>query len=71
MTIYDVGHQHDTAYIAMEFVEGESLDTFLKAGKVMTFAQLSDLAHGLCAGLDFAHKARTSFIATSSQQTSC
>ncbi len=57
VTIYDVGDEEGVAYIAMECVEGSSLDAVLRAGRELSFTQIADTALELCSGLDFAHAA--------------
>jgi serine/threonine-protein kinase len=34
VTIYDIGEVNDRPYIAMELLEGESLDAYMKSGSV-------------------------------------
>ncbi|REJ84735.1 MAG: PEGA domain-containing protein [Acidobacteria bacterium] len=56
VTIFDVGQEDDVAFIAMEFVQGQTLDQMLRSGDTITFEEICDIADGLCAGLDFAHQ---------------
>ncbi|MCH7825554.1 MAG: serine/threonine protein kinase [Acidobacteria bacterium] len=55
VTIFDVGKEGDLYYIAMEYVEGLSLDTVLGQKGVLSFKEVSDLACELASGLDYAH----------------
>jgi len=55
VTIFDVGKEGDLYYIAMEYVEGLSLDTVLGQKGVLSFKEVSDLAWELSSGLDYAH----------------
>ena len=57
VTIYDVGQEDDTTFIAMEFVKGRSLEQLLREGDVLSFQRIGELANGICAGLDYAHEA--------------
>src|SRR5262245_48769341 len=56
LTIYDIGRDETTAYIAMEWVEGETLRARLARGR-LPMRQLLDLAHQLAEGLAKAHAA--------------
>ena len=55
VTIYDVGEEGDTAYIAMEFVDGPSLDRMLISEPPDAALVLSILRQ-TAAALDYAHK---------------
>ncbi len=57
VTVYDVGQEADESFIAMECVEGESLEAMLRSGKELSFKEVSELAERLCSGLDYAHDA--------------
>jgi serine/threonine-protein kinase len=56
VTVYDVGRSGDLAYIAMEFLEGQSLREVLDSGVVLTIDRVSDIAAQVADGLAFAHK---------------
>jgi len=56
VTVYDVGHEGEAPFIAMEYVRGESLEAVLQSERTLTFKEISDLAAHLCSGLDFAHE---------------
>lgn len=54
VTVYDFGQQDDLAYLVMEFVEGETLESLIAAG-----APKEDLLEALaqvCEGLAYAHE---------------
>jgi serine/threonine protein kinase len=54
VTIYDVGEQEGIAYIAMEFLEGRSLQQMMKAGERLPFERVADLIAQIADGLDHA-----------------
>jgi eukaryotic-like serine/threonine-protein kinase len=54
--LHDVGTQDGTAYLVMEYVRGESLDTRLRRGP-LPLKQAFDLAMQICDALDRAHRA--------------
>jgi serine/threonine protein kinase len=55
VTIYDIGQESSTVYIAMELVEGKALDEILSAGAMPTHDVL-DIAIQIGAGLAVAHE---------------
>ena len=56
ITIYEVGDFRNSSYIAMEYIDGTSLDTFIKKNKT-SFKQILDYSIQICEGLNEAHKA--------------
>jgi serine/threonine protein kinase len=54
-TIYEVGEYKNSSFIAMEYVEGQSLDKLLR-NKNLTLKQTLDIVIQLCEGLKEAHK---------------
>jgi len=54
VTIYDAGQQDALFYIAMEYVEGETLQKLLRQRR-FTPQEILDVARQICAGLDYAH----------------
>jgi len=56
VTIYDVGEAEGVAYIAMEYVEGQTLRSLLDAKGALAPQQASRIAAQLAAGLAAAHK---------------
>jgi len=54
VTIYDVGVAGDVAYIAMEHLEGQSLQKLLKSGAPLPFEKVTDIIAQVAAGLDYA-----------------
>jgi predicted Ser/Thr protein kinase len=55
VTIYDVEHEGDMAYIAMEFVDGTNLDHLMEPGQTMTPDRMFDILGQTAAALDYAH----------------
>jgi len=56
ITIYEVGEEQNSAYIAMEYVDGESLKEVL-AREELQIPETLDLAIQICEGLSEAHRA--------------
>src|SRR5262249_44398606 len=56
ITIFDIGQIADTRYIATEFVEGETLRTMIRNGK-LTPARVADVAAQVASALAAAHRA--------------
>src|SRR5438270_1464461 len=52
VTIYDAGETSGLFYIAMEYIEGETLHHVLQQRRVLPVEQVIDLATQVCAGLD-------------------
>src|SRR5579871_4753120 len=55
VTIYDVDQQGDLAYIAMEFVDGPTLDYVLSSEQAITPGQMFSVLGQTAAALDYAH----------------
>ncbi len=56
VTIYDVGEQDGVAYIAMELLEGKSLQQILKETPRLPLATIADLVAQVADGLDLAQR---------------
>lgn len=56
VTVYQVGVEGQTPYIAMEYVEGQSLDQVVSPGRPMAWRQATRAVRDAAAGLDAAHK---------------
>ncbi len=54
--IYDLGEADGLPYIAMEFLEGESLEKLIARQSSVPVAQKLNIVMQLCRGLDYAHK---------------
>jgi len=56
ITIYDVGVEGEIAFIAMELLEGQSLQQVLREQGRLDFATAADLAVQIAEGLEHAHR---------------
>jgi serine/threonine protein kinase len=55
ITIYDAGEQEGLFYIAMEYIEGQTLQRLLKQEKALPVEKVTGIVRQVCAGLDYAH----------------
>jgi len=55
VTIHDVGRSADSAYIAMEFLDGRSLRQIIDSGVVLPQEQIADIVAQVAEGLACAH----------------
>jgi len=53
--VFDVGEQEGEAFIAMEYIKGESLDTVLSGGWPLSLKKVVEIVEGIAAALDHAH----------------
>ena len=56
VTIYDVGEETDLAYIAMELIEGKTLEGWCKKNSLLPPKSVLMVIGQVCEALDFAHK---------------
>ena len=56
VTIYDVGEDHDLAYIAMEFLKGEHLNNFTAPDNLLPVEKVMQLVARAADALDYAHQ---------------
>ena len=56
VTVYELGQEGETPFIAMEFLEGESLDALIERRPALTIAQKLSYIIPVCRALNFAHK---------------
>ena len=54
VTIYDVGMVGEVAYIAMEYLEGQSLQQLMKSRAALPFEKVADIVAQVAEGLDYA-----------------
>jgi eukaryotic-like serine/threonine-protein kinase len=55
VTIFDAGEDNGLFYIAMEYIEGTTLQKMLQQRRVLSSQQVVDFGGQICAGLDYAH----------------
>lgn len=55
VTIYDADEQNGTLYLAMEFLQGTTLDVLLHTLQTLKPDQAVDIVRQVCAGLEYAH----------------
>jgi serine/threonine-protein kinase len=56
VTIYDAGDEHDLAYIAMEYLEGDNLEKHVKKAKLLPMLKVIDFVADIADALDYAHE---------------
>jgi serine/threonine-protein kinase len=56
VTIYDVGEDQGHPFIAMEFIDGESMAEMIRRRAPLTMPRRLQLMSELCAGLGYAHR---------------
>jgi CHASE2 domain-containing sensor protein/predicted Ser/Thr protein kinase len=55
VTIYDVGVQANLQYIAMEFIDGYTLEALLTRNLELNYRIVADIVKQVCSALDYAH----------------
>jgi serine/threonine protein kinase len=55
VTVYDVGEDLDLSYLAMEYLEGESLEKYTKEGNLLPIRKCIDIIKQVCDALAYAH----------------
>ncbi len=55
VTIYDVGEHEGLIYIAMEYIDGSSLESLLRQGREFTLDEIGRLFGQIASALDYAH----------------
>jgi len=56
VTIYDVGEENGIQYIAMEYLEGQTLENLLRRGLDWDYRTISKMMIQACEALDYAHE---------------
>ena len=56
VTIYDAGEEQDLAYIAMEFLEGEDLEGYIKKSRLLPMRSVVAYMADVADALDYAHQ---------------
>nr|MBN2277188.1 CHASE2 domain-containing protein [candidate division Zixibacteria bacterium] len=55
VTIYDVGNEGNLQYIAMEYLEGQTLEEMIRRKAKFNFRIISQIITQICSALDYAH----------------
>ncbi|MDK9708769.1 MAG: protein kinase [Desulforhopalus sp.] len=55
VTIFDAGEEHDLAYLAMEFLDGEDLSIHCKPNALLPLAEVLDIISDIAEALAYAH----------------
>jgi len=55
VTIYDCGEEHDLAYIAMEYLEGEDLERYTVNGNLLPLREVLSIVASVAEALEYAH----------------
>ncbi len=58
ITIYDVVEDPQRTYIAMEYIDGVTLETFTKPGSLLPLSKVLSVITQACSALDYAHKSQ-------------
>ncbi|MGE0086404.1 MAG: CHASE2 domain-containing serine/threonine-protein kinase [Desulfococcaceae bacterium] len=56
VSIYDAGDEHDLAYIAMEFLDGEDFQKYTKKKNLLPMRKVIDYVADIADALDYAHQ---------------
>ncbi len=56
VTIYDAGDEQDLAYIAMEYLEGEDLQQYIRKDNLLPMRKVIGYVADIADGLDYAHQ---------------
>jgi len=55
VTIYDAGEEHDLAYIAMDYVNGKTLDEYIDLGNLLPIHEVFEIGIKIADALSYAH----------------
>lgn len=55
VTIYDAGEEHDLAYIAMDYVNGKTLDEYADLGNLLPIHEVFEIGIKIADALSYAH----------------
>ncbi len=56
VTIYDAGEEQDLAYIAMDFVDGPTLNSYAREDSLLPVTEVFQIIYQAADALDYAHK---------------
>jgi len=54
--VYDTGEDEETAYVAMEYIEGDTLENLLQKGIRFPMDKVIDIMEQICDGLEYTHR---------------
>ena len=57
MTVYDIGEEHDTAYMAMELLDGNELTDYCQRDRLKPVPEVLDIMAAVAEALGYAHRA--------------
>ena len=55
VTIYDIGSENNLHYIAMEYLEGQTLESLIKRKVQFSYRIIANIISQICMGLQYAH----------------
>ena len=56
IVIYDTGEDEETTYIAMEYIEGDTLENLIQRGIRLPVEKIIDIIEKICDGLEYTHR---------------
>jgi tRNA A-37 threonylcarbamoyl transferase component Bud32 len=56
IVIYDTGEDEETAYVAMEYLEGDTLEGMIRKGIRFSLEKVIDIMDQICDGLEYTHR---------------
>jgi len=56
IVIYDTGEDEETAYIAMEYIEGDTLENLIQKGVRFPMEKIIGIIDQICDGLEYTHR---------------
>ncbi|MBL1278570.1 MAG: protein kinase [Ectothiorhodospiraceae bacterium] len=56
VTVYDVGEEHDLAYIAMDYITGNSLEKHIRTDELLSIEQVFSIGIQVAEALGYAHE---------------
>ena len=56
VTIYDAGEEHDLAFIAMDYIKGDALNTYSRKGNLLPVDTVFEIGVKVAEALDYAHR---------------
>jgi serine/threonine-protein kinase len=54
--VYDTGEDEETAYVAMEYIEGDTLENLIQKGIRFPMDKVIDIMDQICDGLEYTHR---------------